>query len=110
MYEKDFAVLKLTRKIQMSKKAVPICLSEAPNNYSSLVGKQLLTVGWGDTSGSYNIVLADRLQQSMRRVIENRITCTVSGLVTWLKESTLCTITNNYFTDESVCMGDSGEF
>ena len=43
-------------------------------------------------------------------MIDDRFTCSISGLVTWKRDSTLCTISTNYFTDESVCMGDSGKF
>lgn len=108
IYENDFALLKLDRPIRMGKKVAPICLSKARNNYSEFTGKHLVTVGWGDTTNDFTLELADRLQQSMRRVIDDRYRCSFGGAILWKRYATLCTVSHNMFADQSVCMGDSG--
>lgn len=109
IYEKDLALLKLDRKILMGKKVAPICMTtQEPNEYSSFVGKKFLTIGWGDTSGGYSLLLANKLQQTIRKVIDDSFKCTFSNTIIWKKNSTLCTVSEFNFLDQSVCMGDSG--
>jgi hypothetical protein len=103
----DIAIIRLNKKVTISANVGLVCLPTSPNDYADIIGKDVVTIGWGSITGYTGDFYFDpvdgiiwnypmTLHQTKMKVIDGDVSCNIKPgaanycVIDSVRETTIC--------------------